>query len=299
MAALEKNGRPRPIAVLFWVLVILGLYSTIGSGTLFVLMLMDRIVNPSVYTPSDSLIEHASALVRRYGPWIHGTTSLYQWILFLGLTWWGYGRLHGRSLLADSRLLPFRIRGFLGGALAGVALVLPAILLQELLFTFFPGLEVLRKVSEALNDMGKDWGNLGFYIFSLGVTPAVCEEVLFRGYFQQTLARAWSARSAALFSGVFFALIHQNALGIFALTLGGLVLAWLYLRYQNLGVTMGCHFAYNLLNVLLFLTPLAESLGTVLTERRLEGLVLSLVAFLLALKVLGWPWPAPERPAAP
>lgn len=285
--------------MIFWVLVILGLYTTISGGTLVALMLVDRIVNASAFTPSDSWIEHVRALVRRYGPWIHGTTSLYQWILFLGLTGWGYGRLHGRSLLVDSRLSPFRIRGFLWGALAGVSLILPATLLQELWFTLFPGLEVLREAYEALNDMGKNWNNLGFYIFSIGVTPAVCEEVLFRGYLQQTLARAWSPRSAALFSGLFFAFIHQNALGIFSLTLGGLVLAWLYQRFQTLSVTMGCHFAYNSFSVLLTLTPLADTLGTVLTERRLEGLLLSAVAFALALWGLGRPRPAPERPAAP
>ncbi len=86
----------------------------------------------------------------------------------------------------------------------------------------------------------------------LAVTPAVCEELLFRGYIQQNYTRSMSSGSAVVLTGFIFALFHMSAANLFPLALLGWYIGYIYLKTGNLAIPFVVHLANNLA-ALLFL----------------------------------------------
>ncbi|NTV05876.1 MAG: CPBP family intramembrane metalloprotease [Chlorobiaceae bacterium] len=86
----------------------------------------------------------------------------------------------------------------------------------------------------------------------LAVTPAVCEELLFRGYIQQNYTRSMSSGSAVVLTGFIFALFHMSAANLFPLALLGWYIGYIYLKTGNLAVPFVVHLANNIA-ALLFL----------------------------------------------
>ncbi len=91
---------------------------------------------------------------------------------------------------------------------------------------------------------------LGWMIIVVAVTPAICEEVLFRGYVQRTLERRIGWKSVIVV-GVLFGLYHMNPLGLVNLSLIGFLLGYLYYRSGSLAPAVAAHFTNNFLAVLM------------------------------------------------
>jgi membrane protease YdiL (CAAX protease family) len=110
--------------------------------------------------------------------------------------------------------------------------------------------------------------------FVLAFTPAVCEELLFRGYIQQNYTRSLSSGGAVLLTGFIFAFFHMSAANLLPLALLGWYIGYIYARSANLAIPFVVHLANNLAALLLlFLTQ----------GRNLEGAIESKA-------VLGSPW---------
>ncbi len=80
------------------------------------------------------------------------------------------------------------------------------------------------------------------------VTPAICEEVFFRGYVQRTFERTLDWRSVILV-GVIFGLFHFNPLGLVTLAVLGMLLGYFFYRSKSLLPSMAAHFTNNLIAV--------------------------------------------------
>ena len=81
-------------------------------------------------------------------------------------------------------------------------------------------------------------------VVMLGAVPAVCEELLFRGF----VLAAWESRGTAFAIGVtaaLFALLHGNLYGLPAYLLVGLVAGFLAFALDSLYAAMVYHTAYN------------------------------------------------------
>jgi len=78
------------------------------------------------------------------------------------------------------------------------------------------------------------------------LTPSICEELLFRGYIQKSLALNIKPLYAVLFSGLVFALFHLELFNLLPLTLLGWYIGYLYLKTDNLLVPAVAHGANNL-----------------------------------------------------
>jgi membrane protease YdiL (CAAX protease family) len=89
-------------------------------------------------------------------------------------------------------------------------------------------------------------------LLAFALVPAVCEEVLFRGYLQAGLARAIQRPAAlAAASALVFAIFHLDPWR-FAGVMGlGLFLAWLRLETGSLLPPMAAHAASNVLSITL------------------------------------------------
>ena len=81
------------------------------------------------------------------------------------------------------------------------------------------------------------------------ITPAVCEEMLFRGYVQRTLERTLGMKSVFI-TGVIFGLYHMQPLNLISLSCLGILIGYFYYRSKSLVPCIFAHFTNNLLAVL-------------------------------------------------
>lgn len=89
------------------------------------------------------------------------------------------------------------------------------------------------------------------------VTPALCEEIFFRGYVQRTFERTMDWRSVVLV-GVLFGLFHFNPLGLLTLAVLGMLLGYFFYRSRSILPPMAAHFTNNLIAVTALYRPSDE-----------------------------------------
>gem|GEM_PF-166200 len=112
---------------------------------------------------------------------------------------------------------------------------------RDLMDSFIKELALVRTIPELFS-----------VAFVLAFTPAVCEELLFRGYIQQNYTRSISSGSAVLLTGCIFALFHLSAANLLPLVLLGWYIGYIYSLTGNLVIPFFVHFSNNLA-ALLFL----------------------------------------------
>ena len=164
----------------------------------------------------------------------------------------------------------------------GILLLIPlSVFLSEIWFFIFPD---LKKISEASNELMavKNKIEILFLVLFIGVTPAICEETLFRGYLQRTLERKLKAPWHFIISGTLFALIHQNNFGLLALIIIGIYLSFVFYRFKSLYASMSAHFCYNTTLVLIMNI---NGLGK-LFEKFIKNIFLTLPISLILLGVV-------------
>jgi membrane protease YdiL (CAAX protease family) len=81
------------------------------------------------------------------------------------------------------------------------------------------------------------------------ITPAVCEEVFFRGYVQRTLERTLGMKSVFI-TGVIFGLFHMQPLNLISLSLLGILIGYFCYRSKSILPCIFAHFTNNLLAIL-------------------------------------------------
>lgn len=82
-------------------------------------------------------------------------------------------------------------------------------------------------------------------VFALAITPAICEEVLFRGYLQRQLERSMGIAGGIVASGILFGLYHFRLSQAVPLAVLGIYLGYLVWRTGSLWVVVIIHFLNN------------------------------------------------------
>lgn len=90
---------------------------------------------------------------------------------------------------------------------------------------------------------------LVWVIIVVCVTPAICEETLFRGYVQRTLERTTGVKSLFI-AGILFGLYHMRPLNLISLSMFGMMVGFFAYRSKSLLPGMAAHFTNNLITVL-------------------------------------------------
>lgn len=161
-------------------------------------------------------------------------------------------RLHTSDLWSFVRLRKPDPRS-LGLAVGGLLVLIPIIQWMGHLNELMPMPEFLREMEslqmELLNDVLLGEMNLVVSLLLVAVTPALCEEVFFRGYVQRNLERAIGVGAAILSTGVLFGLLHLRPSQLLPLALLGAYLAYLTWRTGSLWVPIAVHFFNNALAI--------------------------------------------------
>jgi membrane protease YdiL (CAAX protease family) len=114
----------------------------------------------------------------------------------------------------------------------------------------------ILSVPESFRTMGEDLFLAGspiefiILVFIIAVTPAICEEIFFRGYVQRTMERSLG-RKSFIITGVLFGLFHMQPLGLLVLSLLGLLISYFYYRSKSLYPSMTSHFTNNFIALIL------------------------------------------------
>jgi membrane protease YdiL (CAAX protease family) len=109
--------------------------------------------------------------------------------------------------------------------------------------------------SESLQDMTsifRGLGQGGFFIplaLMVGLTPGICEELLFRGYVQTRLSQRLGGLFAILVTSIAFAAFHMDLVHSTAVVAIGVYLGWLSWASGSIFPAMIAHFVNNFLSV--------------------------------------------------
>lgn len=92
-----------------------------------------------------------------------------------------------------------------------------------------------------------------FVIFVVAIIPAVCEEVLFRGFVQKSFEQKFKPYFSIFITSLFFGMYHFNPYGLVALIALGFYFGYAAYQSDSIFIPMILHFLNNFLAVLAFL----------------------------------------------
>ncbi len=120
----------------------------------------------------------------------------------------------------------------------------------------------IKYLLDSLNELiEKTFGNLIhadnfvemlLVIITISIIPAICEEVMFRGYIQRSFGFKFKPHIAALLTALFFALYHFNPYGLIPLAIIGFYLGFAAYKSESLVIPIVLHFLNNFFAVMLY-----------------------------------------------
>jgi sodium transport system permease protein len=179
----------------------------------------------------------------RLGPGL----AISEWGGLLGLTWI-YARGRGRKLSAVLRLGRPTLAATVGAILIGLSAWLVVGLLAEWILP--APKEVVDKLRRIIAPESGDRGTV-LTLFLMALTPAVCEEALFRGPILRGLRTRFSPAVTAILTGLLFGIYHLDAWRLIPTALLGVALSGIALAADSIIPAMAAHFTNNACLILL------------------------------------------------
>ncbi|MFN0158072.1 MAG: type II CAAX prenyl endopeptidase Rce1 family protein [Bacteroidota bacterium] len=113
--------------------------------------------------------------------------------------------------------------------------------LEELIDTFKGILEQMYRLLITAHSIEE----FIFVVIVVALTPAICEELFFRGLIQRTFEEQAKPFKAAIITGIIFAAYHVNPFSFVALVALGAYFGFIVYRSRNLTVAISAHFFNN------------------------------------------------------
>ncbi len=245
----EQPGRNFLWAGIVGLLICGALYSTLGGLVLSIVTLVAS-ARDSSWLSVRSFTDFLLSYYQRFQTPILVVTAVMEFAIFFGLTFLLVRRWHSSrpaGYLQYNR--PAALDLILAG-LGAITVVPLAQLLDSWSYMIFPVLRELRGGESTLLSVHSP-RQVALVVFAVSITPAICEEAVFRGWLQRTIRRRASALVSILVTGFLFALFHMSPLSIVALAFVGFYLGYLFDRCGTLFASMTAHFLYNLTIIVL------------------------------------------------
>lgn len=201
-------------------------------------------------------------------------------ILFLGLATWIFSRLSTHPLERPA-FLRLKIRqdtiDLIVLAAVFVIAVQPLIMLMSWLNAQLPlpdsYLELETGQMEMLSDYLTNDHVVLITLFHVGLVPAICEEILYRGYVLRMLEKSWGILAAILVSGLIFGLYHMRITQLLPLAVLGIFLAYITWKSGSLYPAIAGHLVNNG-GAVLMASYFPEIAGEALGEAEFPSLIL-------------------------
>jgi sodium transport system permease protein len=172
--------------------------------------------------------------------------ALSEWLGLFGLTWL-HARGRGQTLAAALRWRPAAGSGFAGAFLVGISAWLVVGVVADWI------LPAPKEVVENLRHVVAPPGgrSLVTTLLLMAVSPAICEEALFRGPILRGLRTRLPPVGAAVVTGLLFGVFHLDAWRLIPTALLGVGLSAIALATDSIAPAMLAHFINNTCLVLL------------------------------------------------
>jgi len=193
-----------------------------------------------------------------------------EWLLLLApiLILLGYGKVNFRAAL-NLRRLPWW--GFLGSLSIGFFSI---VLVIQLSYLFNKVLPMPKEIQEAMGQLFSSDGSVSqllLLLFVAAVSPAICEEVLFRGAILSGLRQRLGAWPAIILVGALFGLFHLDVFRIPPIAVLGMVLTYLTVRTGSIYAAMVVHLMNNSFAILLTSEHMPTAVGRILQLEHFEA----------------------------
>jgi CAAX protease family protein len=237
---IERSSFPPWMTVFFGLILAFLLFQGISTVAFLTLVLAKGVALKDLLMDLNSLVDtYASELI------IANTVGQVFGLLIPALL---LARLHTRETFAFLRLRSVDFRLVIL-SLVGLAALIPLVQWFGMLSDLLPWPDSIRVWEKSQMDLiervlGRDFGYV-FTISMLALTPAICEEVLFRGYIQRQAERSWGTWKGIVFIGLAFGFYHLRPTQALPLALLGTYLAWLTWRSGSLIPAMIVHLVNN------------------------------------------------------
>jgi uncharacterized protein len=123
--------------------------------------------------------------------------------------------------------------------------------------------EIERQQTELIEGFLKSDFNIVLALFHVAMVPAICEEILYRGFVLNLLRRTKAIWTTILITGIIFGFYHLRLSQVIPLAVIGIFLGWITIKSGSLIPAMIAHFVNNAFSVLLVRlmpeSPLASS----------------------------------------
>lgn len=175
------------------------------------------------------------------------------------------------NLKTSLSLYPVKPTHLLGTVLIGLSSLLLTIQLGYLLNIVFPVPEYLKEFFGAELFAGGDTvGGVLFLLFVIAVSPAICEEVLFRGPILSGLRTRLNPWASCLLVGLLFGMFHLNIYRVVPTAVLGVVITYITVRTGTIYLSMLLHFMNNAAAVLLQTGNVPTALADVMKLEQVE-----------------------------
>lgn len=245
----EQKGRTPPTAAILGLLIVGAIYFNGLSILVFIGVIIRMLARGEMEEPT-TLPEAFGLQVELFTDPLRVSLVIAQFGLMLPITLWLVRRWHTPAVWRYLRLhwcgpAPLFLAavatlGFLPVNMAIAHKFLEWIHFPQFLYTIQAQVFTAESPNEFL-----------WLIFVIAVTPAICEEIFFRGYAQRTFERTLGWKSVVLV-GVIFGLFHMQPLGLISLSLLGVLFGYLYYRSRSLLPGMVAHFTNNFMVIYLY-----------------------------------------------
>lgn len=146
-------------------------------------------------------------------------------------------------------VLPFKrtsLRQILGTLFLWFGSYIVILLVSLILFYFFP-----NGMSSTNHSIVNFYSNLSYplAVVVIAVLPAICEEVLHRGFIQYTFHKVKNKWIVILSIGIIFGIFHLDPYRFLPTTILGIVLAYIMVETNNILLPMIFHFVNNAVTV--------------------------------------------------
>jgi len=256
----ERAGFPDWLITYGWILIAFVAFQVIAAIVVVVGLFANPGVDFSVLTTPDGLADHFDILFLG--------NSLGQILAFGVLT---LPVIYFVKRSSWSEMLPMKRDASVWKytALASLLIIIgaPTVWLVAWLNTLIPLpsflLEIERQQTDLIEGFLKSDFNIALALFHVAMVPAICEEILYRGFALNLLRRTKAAWTAILITGIIFGFYHLRLSQVIPLAMIGIFLGWITVKSGSLIPAMVAHFVNNAFSVLLvkFMpdSPLADS----------------------------------------
>ncbi len=175
---------------------------------------------------------------------------------------------------------------------------------NELIFSLPIGQDFLNSMKEMFDALESTTAKLVsadsipeflMVVLVIAVTPAICEEFLFRGLVLKNFEKFLSASKAVFYSGFLFALFHFHPFNLIPLIILGVYLTFIVYHSGSILTAVVCHFLNNFISataVYIYGVETFSSMGAEKSfslEEKLQFLLLgalSLAAFIIVCRII-------------